>query len=75
MVHESRVTGTTRYDVPGALLATLGLVSLVYGFTKASSDGWASAPTLTLLSIAVVLLVTFVVVERVVRTRSFRSES
>jgi EmrB/QacA subfamily drug resistance transporter len=63
VVHESRETGTTRYDIPGALLSTLGLVSLVYGFTKASTDGWASAPTLILLSIAAVLLVAFVVVE------------
>jgi EmrB/QacA subfamily drug resistance transporter len=63
VVRESRAPGTTRYDLPGAFLSTLGLVSLVYGFTKASSDGWASGPTLTFLSIAVVLLVTFVVVE------------
>ena len=63
IVHESRETGTTRYDVPGALLSTVGLVSLVYGFTKASTDGWSAAPTLTLLSVAAVLLVTFVVVE------------
>src|SRR6202140_4045965 len=32
---ESRAGGTTRYDIPGALLSTVGLVSLVYGFTKA----------------------------------------
>ena len=63
VIPESRESGTTRYDVPGALLSTLGLVSLVYGFTKASTDGWASAPTLTFLSIAVVLLAAFVVVE------------
>jgi predicted MFS family arabinose efflux permease len=63
VVHESRAGGATRYDLPGALLSTLGLVSLVYGFTKASTDGWASAPTLTFLSIAVVLLAAFVVVE------------
>src|SRR5580698_11366213 len=63
VVHESRATGSTRYDLPGALLSTLGLVSLVYGFTKASSDGWAAAQTLTFLSVAVVLLVAFVVVE------------
>jgi EmrB/QacA subfamily drug resistance transporter len=63
VVHESRAEGRTRYDLPGALLSTLGLVSLVYGFTKASTDGWASGPTLTLLSIAVVLLAAFVVVE------------
>ena len=63
VMHESRATGSTRYDIPGALLSTLGLVSLVYGFTKASSDGWAAAQTLTFLSIAVVLLVAFVLVE------------
>ena len=63
VIHESRATGSTRYDVPGALLSTLGLVSLVYGFTKASSDGWAAAQTLTFLGIAVVLLAAFVVVE------------
>jgi EmrB/QacA subfamily drug resistance transporter len=63
VVHESRAEGRTRYDVPGALLSTLGLVSLVYGFTKASSDGWAAAPTLILLCTAVVLLGAFVLVE------------
>ena len=62
-IPESRRTGTTRYDIPGALLSTVGLVSLVYGFTKADSDGWASAPTLILLGVALVLLVLFVVVE------------
>ncbi len=63
-VHESRASGKTRYDVPGALLSTLGLVSLVYGFTKAESDGWASTPTLVLLAVAAVLLVAFVLAER-----------
>jgi EmrB/QacA subfamily drug resistance transporter len=63
VVHESRAEGTTRYDLPGALLSTSGLVSLVYGFTKASSDGWGSPVTVTLLSVAVALLVAFVVVE------------
>jgi MFS family permease len=63
VVRESKATGTTRYDLPGALLSTGGLVCLVYGFTKASTDGWTSSPTLTLLSVAVVLLVAFVIVE------------
>jgi EmrB/QacA subfamily drug resistance transporter len=63
VIHESRETGSTRYDLPGAFLSTLGLVSLVYGFTKASSDGWSATPTLIFLSIAVVLLASFVVVE------------
>src|ERR1700730_14858157 len=49
VVHESREAGSTRYDIPGALLSTAGLVSLVYGFTKAESDGWGSSITLLLL--------------------------
>ena len=63
VIGESRVRGTTRYDVPGALLSTAGLVSLVYGFTKAVTDGWSSATTLTWLAVGVLLLAAFVVVE------------
>ncbi|WP_027343518.1 MFS transporter [Hamadaea tsunoensis] len=63
IVRESKAQGNTRYDIPGALLATGGLATLVYGFTKAASDGWGSAVTLSFFAIAVVLLVGFVVVE------------
>jgi EmrB/QacA subfamily drug resistance transporter len=63
IISESRARGTTRYDIPGALLSTAGLVCLVYGFTKADTDGWASTPTLLLISVAVLLLAAFVVVE------------
>ncbi len=63
VVHESRAEGSTRYDVPGAVLSTLGLVSLVYGFTKAASDGWGATVTLVSLVAAVVLLAVFVLVE------------
>ncbi len=63
VIPESRASGTTRYDIPGALLSTAGLVSLVYGFTKAVTDGWSSAPTLTLIAAGVILLAAFVVVE------------
>jgi len=63
IVHESKTSGSTKYDVPGALLSTLGLVSLVYGFTKAESDGWSATITIVLLVIAVILLVAFVFLE------------
>jgi EmrB/QacA subfamily drug resistance transporter len=62
-IHESRVDATTRYDIPGALLSTAGLVCLVYGFTKAATDGWTSDPTLILISVGTVLLVVFAAVE------------
>jgi EmrB/QacA subfamily drug resistance transporter len=62
-VDESRAAGNTRYDLPGALTSTLGLVALVYGFTKASSDGWGSATTIEFLVAAAVLLVGFIFIE------------
>jgi EmrB/QacA subfamily drug resistance transporter len=66
LVKESRATGDRRYDVPGVLLSTLGLVSLVYGFSKAAEEGvgWSDPLTLGLLAAAVVLLVSFVLYER-----------
>jgi EmrB/QacA subfamily drug resistance transporter len=50
-------------DIPGVILATTGLVSLVYGFTRAESDGWASGVTIGLFVASAVLLATFVFVE------------
>jgi len=62
-VGESRAEGNTRYDLPGAVTSTGGLVALVYGFTKASSDGWGAPATVGFLVMAAVLLVAFVVIE------------
>jgi len=63
VVRESKAHGNTSYDIPGAATVTAGLVSLVYGFTKAASDGWASGTTFTFLGIAAILLAAFVVIE------------
>ncbi|MEV5693665.1 DHA2 family efflux MFS transporter permease subunit [Micromonospora globbae] len=63
LVPESRAHGDTRYDVPGALVVTLGLVSLVYGFTRAAEDGWDAAGTLAFIAAGVALLAAFVVIE------------
>jgi EmrB/QacA subfamily drug resistance transporter len=54
---------TDRLDIPGVLLATSGLVALVYGFTKASTNGWTATITLSMFVASVVLLAAFVVVE------------
>jgi EmrB/QacA subfamily drug resistance transporter len=76
LVKESKAPGDTRYDVPGVLLATLGLFSLVYGFTEAARaknpedptstavQGWGDPTTITWLAVAVALLVGFVLWER-----------
>ncbi len=63
VVRETQSIKKTGYDVPGAVLATAGIVSLVYGFTKAVADGWPSATTLGLVIGGVLLLIAFVVVE------------
>ena len=63
VVRESKAHGNTSYDIPGAVTVTAGLVALVYGFTKAASDGWAATATLSFLGIAVVLLAAFVTIE------------
>jgi EmrB/QacA subfamily drug resistance transporter len=61
---ESQGSGT-RLDLPGAISVTAGMSILVYGLTKAASDGWTSATTLVTLAIAVALLVAFIVIEHV----------
>ncbi|MGW5097078.1 MFS transporter [Streptomyces nodosus] len=50
-------------DIPGVFLSTLGLVSLVYAFTRAESDGWSDSLTIGLFVAAVALLVAFRFVE------------
>src|SRR5690606_3887463 len=50
-------------DIPGVILSTLGLVALVYGFTRAESDGWSDSVTVAMFVASAVLLLAFVVVE------------
>jgi MFS family permease len=62
IVRESKAHGNTSYDVVGAVLATVGLVGLVYGFTEAAKPdvGWTATSTLGILAGSVILLVAFV---------------
>ncbi|MBT2406361.1 MULTISPECIES: MFS transporter [unclassified Streptomyces] len=55
-------------DIPGVALSTLGLVSLVYGFTRAESAGWSDGLTITMFIASVVLLAAFAGVELVVKS-------
>ncbi|GAA4931433.1 MFS transporter [Streptomyces coeruleoprunus] len=52
------------FDVAGALTSTLGMVLLVYGFIRAAQEGWRDGLTLASFAVAVVVLATFVLVER-----------
>lgn len=63
VVRESRAEGEASYDIPGALTVTVGLLGLVYGFTRAADSGWSSGSTVGLMAGSVLLLVAFVVIE------------
>jgi EmrB/QacA subfamily drug resistance transporter len=63
VVKESRAEGEAHYDLAGAAAVTLGLLSLVYGFTKAETAGWSAVSTIVYLVVAVALLAAFVLVE------------
>ncbi|MFE1949780.1 MULTISPECIES: MFS transporter [Streptomyces] len=52
------------FDIAGALTSTFGMVALVYGFIRASEEGWRDSLTLGSFGAAVVLLLAFAIVER-----------
>ena len=62
-VIESRAERGSSYDVTGALTSTAGLVAVVYGFTRAGTDGWGSAVPLALIAAGAALLAVFAAVE------------
>ncbi|WP_328902813.1 MFS transporter [Streptomyces sp. NBC_00441] len=64
ILKKSRAEGTPRYDIPGALLVTTGLVAAVWGFTHAADAGWNNPATWLLIAAGVVLLASFVLVEQ-----------
>jgi hypothetical protein len=60
LLNESRDAHAKSYDVPGAVLVTGGLVTLVYGITQANNYGWGSAATIGIFAGALALLGAFV---------------
>jgi EmrB/QacA subfamily drug resistance transporter len=52
-----------RFDLPGAVTATAGLVSLVYGLTHAATTSWGDRTTVVTIALGIVLIVTFLVIE------------
>ncbi|WP_405687100.1 MFS transporter [Streptomyces sp. NBC_00057] len=55
-------------DIPGVVLSALGLVSLVYGFTRAESAGWSDALTIGMFVASGALLLAFVLTEARVKS-------
>ena len=79
-VPESRDERAQGFDIPGAVLVTGGLMTLVFALVKGNEYGWASARTIATLLVAGVLLALFVVVQQqatapLVPFRLFRSRT
>ena len=53
-----------RFDLPGVLAVSTGLLALVFGLSRAESDGWGAEITVASLGIGVALLVAFAFIER-----------
>ena len=62
-VRESKVEGHSNYDIPGALTATAGMLSVVFGVSQASTDGWSSTSAWPYLVLGALLLAVFFVIE------------
>ena len=63
-VPESKDERAQAFDVPGAVLITGSLMSLVYALVKGNDNGWSSGSTLATLGLGLVLLAAFVAVQR-----------
>jgi EmrB/QacA subfamily drug resistance transporter len=59
LLGESRDAAVSRFDVPGAVLVTGGLSSLVYAITQAGQQGWTSGRTVGFFAAGLVLLAAF----------------
>jgi EmrB/QacA subfamily drug resistance transporter len=63
-VPESRDESANHLDLTGALLATLGLGAITYGFLEASDSGFGNFKIESALFIGVISLVSFIIVEK-----------
>jgi EmrB/QacA subfamily drug resistance transporter len=60
---DQRRLDSDRFDVPGAVTLTSGLLLLVYGLNRGADEGWISPLTLGLFGASALLLVALVVIE------------
>jgi len=63
LLTESRDRRAQSFDVPGAVLVTSGLSTLVLGITQGRDWGWGSAATIGVFAASIALLVGFIVWE------------
>ncbi|HXX77317.1 MAG TPA: DHA2 family efflux MFS transporter permease subunit [Ktedonobacteraceae bacterium] len=69
LIREYRPEGQTRFDVVGFIFVSLGLVTLLYGLSSATTDGWGSATVLGCLTVGIISLVIFTTAELIIANR------
>ena len=69
LIHEYRPEGQTRFDSVGFIFVSIGLVSLLYALSSASTDGWGSPTVVGFLTIGLISLAIFVATELIIANR------
>ncbi|HEX7163163.1 MAG TPA: DHA2 family efflux MFS transporter permease subunit [Trebonia sp.] len=64
LLRRDRLDAGVKLDVPGAVLVIAGLISLVYGLSRAETNGWGAPLTIAALVAGAVLLTLFALVEQ-----------
>ncbi|MCW2783134.1 MAG: drug resistance transporter, EmrB/QacA subfamily [Marmoricola sp.] len=70
-VEESKAPGVRRIDWPGCVAFSVSLGLLVYGLIRSHPDGWGALNVWGSLVVAAVLMVGFVIIERLSRDPMF----
>jgi EmrB/QacA subfamily drug resistance transporter len=63
LLRHKRADHRPALDIPGTITVSSGLFGLVYGFSRADTDGWSDAITLASLIAGVALLALFVAIQ------------
>lgn len=69
LIREYRPDQGIRFDVLGFCFSSIGLASILYALSSASTDGWGSTTVLGFLSAGLLALTLFVVAELVIANR------
>jgi EmrB/QacA subfamily drug resistance transporter len=64
LLHHVPAPTRPKLDIPGTIVASSGLFALVFGMSRAETDGWGDPVTLGFLGASVLLLVAFVAIQR-----------
>ena len=69
LLREYRPEGRTRFDFIGFFFASIGLATMLYALSSASTDGWTSGTVLGFLLVGIIFLALFVTAEIIIVNR------